>query len=61
MNFRDVSKLLMKSGWIKKAQNGSHVQFENPETGEKITVPKHGKKDLARGTLNAILTRAGLK
>ena len=40
---------------------GSHRHFKHPEKAFVITVPGNEGKELAPGTLNAILKKAGLK
>jgi predicted RNA binding protein YcfA (HicA-like mRNA interferase family) len=40
---------------------GSHRHFRHPERPEVITVPGNNGKELASGTLNAILKKARLK
>jgi predicted RNA binding protein YcfA (HicA-like mRNA interferase family) len=40
---------------------GSHRHFKHPEQPYVVTVPGNGGKELAAGTLNAILKKAGLK
>jgi predicted RNA binding protein YcfA (HicA-like mRNA interferase family) len=40
---------------------GSHRHFKNPKEASVITVPGNQGKELATGTLNAILKKAGLK
>jgi predicted RNA binding protein YcfA (HicA-like mRNA interferase family) len=60
MTFRAIVKRLTKDGWTVKDQNGSHVHMVHASKKGKITVPKHGKKDLKPGTLNAIWKQAGL-
>lgn len=54
-----ISKLL-KEGWIKKSQGGSHVQFVHPEKKGKVTVP-HPRKDLVEKTYKNICRQAGWK
>lgn len=60
MKFKEVVKRLKKAGWVVKDQKGSHVHMIHPKKSGKITIPKHGKKDLAPGTLKAIWKHAGL-
>ena len=43
-----------------KKTGSSHLQFEDPITKSKITVPMHGK-ELKKKTLDSILKQAGLK
>jgi predicted RNA binding protein YcfA (HicA-like mRNA interferase family) len=61
MDFRSVLRRLKGDGWQIKDQNGSHVQMVHASKKGKITVPKHGSRDLKPGTLNAIWKQAGLK
>lgn len=61
MNFKDVYRHLKKDGWFVKEQKGGHVHMVHPKKPGKITIPKHGKKDIKPGTLNAIWWQAGLK
>lgn len=60
MTFNQVQKRLKAAGWIVKNQRGSHVQMTHPQKSGKITIPKHGNRDLKPGTLKAILKHAGL-
>jgi len=60
MTAREVLKLLYKDGWYQVAQRGSHIQLVHPQKSGKVSVPSH-KGDLPKGTLNSILTQAGLK
>jgi predicted RNA binding protein YcfA (HicA-like mRNA interferase family) len=39
MTVREVLKVLVKDGWIKKHQKGSHLQLEHPVKKGKVTVP----------------------
>jgi predicted RNA binding protein YcfA (HicA-like mRNA interferase family) len=61
MTAREVIKLLREDGWVLKSVSGSHEQYVHPSKPGKVTVPRHGAKDLKRGTLNSILKQAGLK
>ena len=60
MTFVDVKKRLAKAGWKVKDQKGGHVHMIHPNKPGKVTIPRHGKKDLKPGTLNAIWEQAGL-
>lgn len=61
MKVRDVVKLIEASGWRYLKTSGSHHHYIHPTKPGKITVPGHGRDDLAPGTLNSILKQAGLK
>ena len=61
MSSMELIKLLKKDGWYEHTHKGtSHIQFKHPVKKGKVTVP-HPKKDIPKGTLNAILKQAGLK
>ncbi len=61
MKVREVVRLLEKAGWIEIRSKGSHRHFRHPDRALVITVPGADGKDLAPGTLNDILKKAGLK
>lgn len=61
MKVREVVRLLEKHGWAKMRSSGSHRQFKHPNQALVITVPGNDGKELAPGTLNVILKKAGLK
>ncbi len=61
MKVREVIQLLEKHGWPEMRSKGNHRHFKHPEQAYLITVPGNDGKELAPGTLNAILKRAGLK
>jgi len=61
MNARQVIALLRREGWQEKSQRGSHYHVEHPIKKGKITIPRHGKREIPPGTLNSILKQAGLK
>lgn len=61
MNSKELIQLMLRAGWIKDSQKGSHAQFVHPTKKGKVTVPVHGKKDIPIGTLKAIKKQAGLK
>ena len=61
MKVRDVIRLLEQNGWVEMRSKGSHRPFKHPKEAAVITVPGNQGKELATGTLNAILKKAGLK
>jgi predicted RNA binding protein YcfA (HicA-like mRNA interferase family) len=61
MKVREVIRLLEKHGWVEIRSKGSHRHFKYFEQRYVITVPGNDGKELAPGTLSAILKRAGLK
>jgi predicted RNA binding protein YcfA (HicA-like mRNA interferase family) len=61
MKVREVINLLEKAGWREIRIRGSHRHFRHPRENWVVTVPGNEGKELARGTLNAILKKAGLK
>jgi predicted RNA binding protein YcfA (HicA-like mRNA interferase family) len=61
MKVREVVRLLLQRGWIEMRAKGSHRHFRHPQHPLVITVPGQEGKELAPGTLNDILKKAGLK
>jgi predicted RNA binding protein YcfA (HicA-like mRNA interferase family)/predicted RNase H-like HicB family nuclease len=57
MKVREVIRLLEKHGWVEMRSKGSHRHFKNPVQPMVITVPGKEGKELAPGTLNAILKK----
>ena len=50
-------KILYKLGYYIRDQKGSHIHLRHP-TKRPLTIPNH--KEIARGTLRAILKDAGI-
>lgn len=61
MKVREVIRLLETHGWVEMRSKGSHRHFKHPGQACVITVPGSDGKELAPGTLNAILKKAELK
>lgn len=61
LKVREVIQLIEQHGWVEIRSKGSHRHFKHPSRALVITVPGTGGKELAPGTLNAILKKAGLK
>ena len=59
MTGKELIKLLKNNGWALDRINGSHHIFVKND--KIVVVPVHGKSDVPKGTLNAILRQAGLK
>lgn len=55
---RNCIAALLKIGFIKKRQQGSHVVLRRDDPFAQLVVPDH--KELDRGTLRAIIRQAGL-
>ena len=61
LKVREVVRLLERNGWKEIRSKGSHRHFKHPGKPGLVTVPGADGKELAPGTLNAILKTAGLK
>jgi predicted RNA binding protein YcfA (HicA-like mRNA interferase family) len=61
MKVRELARLLEQRGWTEIRSRGSHRHFKHPDHPHLITVPGNGGKELAPGTLQSILKKAGLK
>lgn len=59
--YREVARKLRTFGFaIDRPGPGSHELWRNPTTGRRVTLPHHSR-DMAEGTLRAILREAGIK
>ncbi|WP_081892131.1 type II toxin-antitoxin system HicA family toxin [Verrucomicrobium sp. BvORR106] len=59
MKAKEVVARLKADDWTLKATKGSHAQYVHPVKPGKVTVPQHGGKDIATGTLRSIFRQAG--
>ncbi|THD67635.1 type II toxin-antitoxin system HicA family toxin [Robertkochia marina] len=57
----EIRRLLLKDGWYLHRHGGNHDMYRHKEKSGQITLPRHGSKELATGTMNSILKQAGLK
>ncbi|MBN1553905.1 MAG: type II toxin-antitoxin system HicA family toxin [Phycisphaerae bacterium] len=59
MTGRELIKIMKRRGWILDRVSGSH-HIMIKEHRRSIPVPVHGKKDLPKGLVSAILKQAGI-
>jgi predicted RNA binding protein YcfA (HicA-like mRNA interferase family) len=58
--FRELAKMLRAADWKHDHTTGSHYIYVHPTKGS-VSVPFHGdNKEIAPGTLKAILKQSGL-
>ena len=55
---RECVKALLKAGFVKRRQHGSHIILRRDEPYSQLVVPDH--KELDRGTLRGIIRQSGL-
>lgn len=55
---KQVVKALRRTGFVVDHKKGSHIFLHNLERNVSVIVPDH--KELRKGTLHAILKKAGL-
>jgi predicted RNA binding protein YcfA (HicA-like mRNA interferase family) len=58
LNGREVVRVFEKLGWQVARQRGSHIILVKEEARATLSVPDH--KEVARGTLRALIRAAGL-
>ena len=61
MKVKDVIKKIAKDGWFIVRTKGSHRQFKHKTKKGLVTIAGRTSAELAPGTLNSVLTQAGLK
>ncbi len=59
MTPKEMVDLLLKNGFVKTRQKGSHAMFKNAATNRQVTVPMHAK-DLPKGLESAIKKQTGI-
>ena len=58
--YPEVARRLRKFGWVyDRPGPGSHEVWRHSPSGRKVTLPHH-RRDLAEGTLRAVLRQAGI-
>ena len=57
---KELIRILERKGFVLKHIHGSHHYFVHQASGKITVVPVHSK-DLAKGTLHAILKQAGIE
>lgn len=55
---KDLARALLKLGFYKHHQVGSHATFKHPD-GRRVTIPMHNR-ELRKGLLHGILKDIGL-
>jgi predicted RNA binding protein YcfA (HicA-like mRNA interferase family) len=59
MTSREIIRVLLRAGWTRDRQEGSHVILERPDGTGTVVVPDH-PGDLRPGTFRGILRQAGI-
>ncbi|MEQ3501096.1 type II toxin-antitoxin system HicA family toxin [Tenacibaculum sp. SSH1-16] len=57
----EVLRLLSADGWYLHRHGSRHDLYRHKTKEGQIPIPRHGSKEVAPGTLNSILKKAGLK
>jgi len=57
----ELLKILKKGGWSLHEHGANHDKYRHPTKPGQLIIPRHGSKEMAKGTLNSILKAAGLK
>ena len=60
MTFNQAEKMIKADGWVHSYTNGSHYNYRHPTKSGKVTIPKHGNKDLHPKVVKSIRRQAGL-
>ncbi len=61
MRVGELVRRIEQDGWIAIRQAGSHRIYRHPTKAGQLVIPMHVGKELATGTLQSILKKAGLK
>jgi len=57
---KKLCSIVEKRGWLLKRITGSHHIYQQPESGQILSIPVHHNKDLKIGTLKALMKIAEL-
>tara|TARA_R110002096_G_scaffold435712_1_gene662226 strand:- start:668 stop:856 length:189 start_codon:yes stop_codon:yes gene_type:complete len=57
----ELLKRLKKDGWFIHRHGKKHDLYRHSTKKGELVIPRHGSKELAKGTLFSILKEAGLK
>jgi len=57
----ELVKRLKKDGWYLERHGKKHDLYLHSTKKGRLVIPRHGSKELAKGTYNSILKEAGLK
>ena len=61
MKTSEFVKLLQQNGWVLKRHGGGHDIYYNPQKPKsQIAVPRHGSREIPKGTVEAIKREAGI-
>ena len=61
MKTSEFVRFLTKNGWVLKRNGKGHDIYYHPDhPGKQLTVPRHGSKEIPKGTVEAIKREAGL-
>ena len=61
MKYSELIRLLENAGCYIKRNGGNHDWYYSPNTKQSFPVGRHKTQEVPKGTLNSILTKAGLK
>ena len=62
MKYSELEKLIKKTTNSRLRHQGRrHPIWQNPDTGEFFEMSRHNSEEVARGTLNDILEKSGVK
>ncbi len=53
---KELSRILLKMGFVRVRQEGSHIFFQHPD-GRTTVIPAHSGEDIDRGLLNKIIKK----
>lgn len=61
MKSSELFRILIKDGWYKVSQSGSHILMKHKTKTGKLSFPYHGSKEVGIGLLSKLLKDAGIK
>lgn len=61
MKSSELYRTLIRDGWFKVSQKGSHAKMQHKTKSGILIVPLHGSQEVGKGLEKSILKKAGIK
>ena len=61
MKSSELYRILIKDGWLKVSQSGSHLKLKHQTKSGTLIFPNHGSQEVGKGLEKDLLKKAGIK
>lgn len=56
----ELLRIIKRDGWYLYRHGKNHDLYRHQSKKGQLTIPRHGSKEVAKGTLKSVLKKAGL-